>query len=37
MGGGTKIARRKRVVPNNKEIPSVLPYVTIDSGIYECW
>ncbi len=21
----------------NKDIPSVVPYVTIDSGIYECW
>ncbi len=37
MGGGTQIARRKRDVPNNKEIPSVVPYVPIDSGIYECW
>jgi hypothetical protein len=28
MGGGTQIVRRKRDVPNNKEIPSVVPYVT---------
>jgi hypothetical protein len=30
VGGGTKIARRKRDVLNNKEIPSV--YVIIDIG-----
>jgi hypothetical protein len=32
VGGHTKIARRKRDVPNNKEIPSVGPYVIIDIG-----